>query len=244
MKTILLTGAAGSIGEKIIRSFCKSYKIICVDKNKKSLKLLKKKFSKIEIYECDLIHEPAVKKLIEFIERKFKTIDILINNAGQIYSHPIIKLGKKGFVSHSYKDWKKTIDLNLNSLFLLSSKVIENFCNNRKKGLIINISSISAKGNIGQSAYSSAKSAVEVLTKIWSEELSSFNIRVTCIAPGFFKTKSTFDSLNSYQIEHVKKNTPSLRLGKTYEIISALKFIINNKFFNGKVLPLDGGLKL
>ena len=127
---------------------------------------------------------------------------------------------------------------------LISSKVIQSFCNNRKKGLIINISSLSSKGNQGQSAYSAAKSSIEILTKIWSKELAPFGIRVTCIAPGFFETQSMKKEMSLSQINHIKSNTPLKRLGKTSEIVSAIKFIINNKFFNGKVLPIDGGLNI
>ena len=115
---------------------------------------------------------------------------------------------------------------------------------NRTKGIIINISSISAKGNVGQSAYSVAKSGLEILTKIWAKELSSFNIRVACIAPGFFNTKSTHSSLSKFHIEHLKTNTPTKRLGKVKELMLAINFIIKNEFFNGKVLSLDGGLEI
>ena len=161
-----------------------------------------------------------------------------------IYSHPIIKLTRRGFKSHSYRNWKKVLDLNLNSVFLFSSGIIENFCNNRTKGLIINIGSISAKGNIGQSAYSVAKSGIEILTKIWAHELSSFNIRVACISPGFLNTKSTNRALAKFQVEHLKDATPMKRLGSTKELNHAINFVIQNDFFNGKVLSLDGGLEI
>ena len=178
------------------------------------------------------------------LNKNYKHFDILINNAGKIYSNPIIKLSSKGLKSHSYTDWKKILNVNLKSIFLFSSSIIENFCKNRTKGIIINISSISAKGNKGQSAYSVAKSGVEILTKVWAQELSSFNIRVACIAPGFFNTKSTIRSLSSFQIDHLKKNTPLKRMGSTKELIQAINFVIKNKFFNGKVLSLDGGLEI
>ena len=173
-KTIILTGAAGSIGSEIVKSFHKSYRLICIDTDIQNLKYLKKKYKSIYVFKCNLLIEKEVNILVKKILKNFKKIDILINNAGQIYSSPIIKLGKEKFLSHNYKMWKKVIDVNLNSLFLISSKVIEALCNQRKSGLIINVSSISANGNIGQSAYSSAKKSIEVLTKIWAEELKEF----------------------------------------------------------------------
>ncbi|MFX7052632.1 SDR family NAD(P)-dependent oxidoreductase, partial [Acinetobacter baumannii] len=71
----------------------------------------------------------------------------------------------------------------------------------RRKGVIINISSIAAQGNIGQSAYAASKAAVEALTKTWSKELSIFGIRAGCIAPGFFDTPSTREGLNIHMLE-------------------------------------------
>ena len=243
-KTVILTGAAGSIGSEITKSFHKSYRVICVDTNIENLKNLKKKYKSISIFKCNLLIEKEVNGLIKKILKKFKKIDILINNAGKIHSSPIIKLGKEKFLSHNYKMWKKVIDINLHSLFLMSSKVIEAICNQRKSGLIINISSISSKGNIGQSAYSSAKKSIEILTKIWADELKDFDIRVACVAPGFLNTKSTNESLSKSQIDHIQKFTPLKRLGRTSELVHGIKFIINNKFFNGKTLQIDGGLNI
>ena len=244
MKRIIITGASGSIGSEIVKYFYKKNDLICIDIDKKNLKILKNKYKKIKTYQCDLTSKKKVDQLMSQLNTKYKHFDILINNAGKIYSNPIIKLSSKGLKSHSYTDWKKILDVNLNSIFLFSSSIIENFCKNRTKGIIINISSISAKGNKGQSAYSVAKSGVEILTKVWAQELSSFNIRVVCIAPGFFNTKSTIRSLSSFQIDHLKKNTPLKRMGSTKELIQAINFVIKNKFFNGKVLSLDGGLEI
>ncbi len=244
MRRIILTGATGSIGREIVKYFYKNNEIICIDLNKNALKLLKAKYKRVKIFQCDLTNEKKVNRFFTEFNKKFKSFDILINNAGMIFNHPIVKLGEKGFKIHNYRDWKKILNVNLNSVFLFSSKAIENLCNHRKKGIIINISSISAKGNVGQSAYSVSKSGIEILTKIWAKELSSFNVRVACIAPGFLKTKSMFNSLSQYQIDHLVKNTPSKRLGTSNELIGALNFIIKNKFFNGKVLPLDGGLSI
>ena len=114
----------------------------------------------------------------------------------------------------------------------------------RTKGLIINVSSISANGNVGQSAYSAAKAAVNALTVTWSKELGMFGIRSTAIAPGIVDTSSTQRSLSEANIRKWKKNTPLGRLGKLEEISESVKFIIENDFFNGRILEIDGGLKI
>jgi 3-oxoacyl-[acyl-carrier protein] reductase len=243
MKTILLTGAGGSIGSYIIKSFYKNYNLICVDKNKDKLNAVKKKYGRITIYSCDLTKTNEVKKLLKNIIKN-KTIDILINNAGTIYSEPLIKFKKKKFKCHSYKSWLNIINANLNSTFLISSNIIEHLCNLRKESLIINISSIAALGNKGQSAYSASKSAIETLTKVWAKELADFNIRVTCISPGFFNTDSTKRSLSNDIISDIVSSTPSKRMGTYREFTGAINFIIKNKFFNGKILSIDGGFVL
>ena len=187
-------------------------------------------------------------ELIFFIEKKinkkFKSIDILINNAGLIYNSLIVSRSNLALKKHSYLHWKKVISSNLDSTFLTSVFTIENMIKNRSSGLIINISSIAARGNIGQSAYASAKAAIESFTITLSKELSNFGIRVAAIAPGFIETKSTKLALNEKQLLTIKNKTPAGRLGKTSELIGAIDFIIKNKFYNGKILKIDGGLTI
>jgi 3-oxoacyl-[acyl-carrier protein] reductase len=114
----------------------------------------------------------------------------------------------------------------------------------RTKGLILNISSIAAHGNVGQSAYSAAKAGIEALTKTWSKELGMFRIRCACIAPGFFNTSSTQENVNEHMLDKWKKSIPLGKLGELNDLLSATKFIIENDYFNGKILSLDGGLTI
>ncbi len=240
---LLITGAAGSIGYEIIKKFYKkNYNIIAVDKTKK--KELIKMFPKINYFSCDLTNEKSTKNLFLKIKKKFKSIDILINNAGLIFNSLMISRTSNGLKKHSYSEWKDVLSSNLNSTFLTSTYAIENMVINRKSGLIINISSISAEGNIGQAAYSSSKAAIESFSATLSKELAIFGIRVVSIAPGFFNTKSTLKSLSKNQISNIKSITPVSRLGKIQELTNAINFVINNKFYNGKVLKIDGGLRI
>ena len=244
MKKIVITGASGNIGTEITKYFYNKYHLICLDKNLNTLKVLKKKFPKIEIYKLDLNNLKNLSTIIKKITKKNKQIDILINNAGKIFSNPIIRFKAGKIEKHSFKDWEEVIKTNLTSTFNISSFLIENMVANRNPGLIINISSIASEGNEGQSAYSAAKAGINALTFTWAKELSRFNIRVAGISPGFFSTESTYKSINKSHINHIKENTPSKRLGKLSELIHGIDFIIKNKFFNGKILKIDGGLKI
>jgi 3-oxoacyl-[acyl-carrier protein] reductase len=136
------------------------------------------------------------------------------------------------------------MDVNLNSVFYMTSHMVDNMVAKKMQGVIINISSISAQGNVGQSAYSATKAAVEALTKTWAKELGMFKIRSACIAPGFFDTPSTRESLNENMLEQWKKNVPLKRLGVLDELYSGVEFIIRNDYYNGKILQIDGGLTI
>jgi 3-oxoacyl-[acyl-carrier protein] reductase len=193
-------------------------------------------------YVCDLTE--AVSKVISEIFNTNSGINVLINNAGIIHNEPLINLLQREDKKHSIKNWNKVIDVNLNSVFYVTSNVVDQMVAKKMKGVIINISSISAQGNIGQSAYSATKAAVEALTKTWSKELGMFKIRSVCIAPGFFNTDSTRESLNENMLKKWEKSVPLGRLGELSELVSAVEFLIQNEYYNGKILRVDGGLTI
>ena len=112
----------------------------------------------------------------------------------------------------------------------------------RHEGIIINISSIAAKGNAGQSAYSSSKAGLESLTKVWAQELGPFGIRSVAIAPGYIDTNSTRKALKDEKLTEIKNKIPLKKLGKIENITKSIKFVIENDYFNGSVLSIDGGL--
>lgn len=111
------------------------------------------------------------------------------------------------------------------------------------KGVIINISSISRAGNIGQTNYSAAKSAVDAMTVTWAKELSKFGIRVGAVAPGYINTEMVA-KIRPDIIEKVVQNIPVGRLGEMEEISLTVQFIIRNDFFTGRVIEVDGGMRL
>lgn len=238
-KVFLITGCNGSVGSALLKYFSKkNINIIGIDNKKEKIKKKKNIF----FYNCDLKSDKSVKNTFKKINIKFKKIDVVINAAGLIYSSLLFNYKKGSIQKHLYKDWKKVLSSNLDTAFLSTLYSAEHMISNNQKGVIINISSVSAEGNVGQVAYSSSKAAVETLSKTIAKELSIFGIRVACLAPGFFLTKSTKRSLTANEIEKIKNNTSVKRFGKISELIKGVEFIINNKFFNGKTLNLDGGL--
>jgi 3-oxoacyl-[acyl-carrier protein] reductase len=241
---ILITGAGRGIGRFIALGLLeKAAKIIVIDNNKQLINELPIHPSLI-VFESDITDAVAVEKVVSEIFEKHNGINVCINNAGIIHSEPLVNLLSKGDKKHSIDNWNKVINLNLNAVFYVTSNVVEQMILKKQKGVIINISSISAQGNVGQSAYASTKAAVEALAKTWSKELGMFNIRAVSIAPGFFDTQSTRESLNDHMLLKWQKAIPLGKLGELEQLLSAVEFIIQNDYFNGKTLSVDGGLTI
>ncbi len=229
-KVVLVTGGLGSLGQGIAAALKnKGAKVIVFDRMESELE---------NTYEVDVTDEDSILQALEQIEK----VDVLINCAGEIYSEPIINVMKKE--KHSKASWNRIINNNLNSCFLMCSCVAKKMTESRTKGVIINFSSISAQGNMGQAAYSAAKAGVEAFTKVLAKELGMFKIRACAIAPGFIETTSTRNSLSESMIDYWKKNTPLRKLGKLEDITSTVEYIIENEYINGTVIQIDGGLTL
>lgn len=239
---VLITGGAGEIGLNIANFlFNLNYKIIIFDYNDENFDKINPNF---ECHKVDTTCEKSVNEKIEYIIKLHENIDILINNCGMIHNESLINLLKIESPTHSYDNFKKVINNNLYSTFLVTSIVAKNMVYKRKNGCIINISSICAKGNVGQTAYSAAKAGVESMTKVWAKELGPLGIRCNAIAPGFFDTNSTKKSLNQTHIETIKTNVPLMRLGKSDEISDTVLYLIKNEYINGSIINLDGGLTI
>ncbi|AFJ43297.1 SDR family oxidoreductase [Francisella orientalis] len=240
-KVAIVTGGANGLGKAIVEMLLSNNTIVCVlDISKEALESLVKNKNLFKI-PCDITKENQISNTIQEIKKQFSKIDILVNNAGILYSEPLINIMSKE-KRHSVLMWQKVIDINLTAPFVLGSYVVEQMIMTRTKGVIINISSISARGNAGQSAYSAAKAGLESMTAVWAKELGSFGIRCIAVAPGFMNTESTNCAVTQEILDHVRKETPIKRLGKAKDIAEAVKFVIQSDYMNGKTLQIDGGL--
>jgi 3-oxoacyl-[acyl-carrier protein] reductase len=244
-KNIIVSGGANGIGKDLALILLKQEaNVIIFDIDTRGMEALKSEFPQINVISCDVSSTQDVEKGINEVVSKYKKIDVLVNNAGYIYNSPLISLGKTGLVKHDYGQWQKVINTDLSSVFYMTLNVVEKMIMTRTRGLVINVSSISANGNPGQSAYSAAKAGIEALTSLWAKELGGFRIRVAGIAPGFASTDTTMDSMSEAMIAKWQKETPSRRFAKAAEIAEGIIFIMRNDYFNGKILQLDGGLKI
>ena len=241
-QTIIITGGAGDLGTAIA-SHLKSINFhpVIFDRDETRLATLENDY---ECLQVDLLDEEGVIKAIDDVTEKHGTIHGLINNAGVIYSELLFNLGRRDAPRHSLDQFKKTIDANLTTAFLTGAIVAEKMIMTRTKGVIINISSISATGNAGQTAYAAAKAGLNAMTITWSKELGAFGIRCAAIAPGFIETESTAKALTEDTITALKSRIPLKQLGRAEHIAQTAAFILQNDYINGKIIEVDGGLTL
>jgi 3-oxoacyl-[acyl-carrier protein] reductase len=242
---ILVTGGAAGLGLIFVEGFLQlGAKVAIFDYNKDNLKKLLNKKLLIKSFNCDVSNYEQVDKTFAKLEKQWGVPDVLINNAGIIYNSPLYNPLDRSQKKHSPEEWQKVIDVNLSGTFNVTNNWVEQVISKRKKGIVINISSVCAKGNAGQSAYSASKAGIEALTKTWAKELGPRGIRSVAIAPGYTNSGGTKNMVRSNILTHIVENTPIRRLGEPIEVFSAVKFVIENDFINGSILSLDGGLSI
>jgi len=189
---------------------------------------------------CDVTDYGQVERAVEDLAARTQGFDILVNNAGGTEDQPLVSMAG-GVRKHDVGAWDRVIAASLSSVFYVTVNVVAQMVKARAKGVIVNVSSIAAGGNAGQTAYSAAKAGVEALTKTWARELNPLGIRVVGVAPGFTKT-GIVARMNPKAAESWVKRIPVHRMAEPEEIADGVLFAITNNYFNGKVLRLDGGL--
>ena len=248
-KTIVITGAARGIGRALAVRFAgQGAHIALLDMNAADLAAATQQCIDLGVrakaYTADVSREADVAAGLDAVVRDFGSLDVIINNAGIVKDALLIKVKDGDVVGKmSLEQWRAVIDVNLTGVFLCAREAAERMIKLAKGGVIINISSISRHGNAGQSNYAAAKSGVASMTVVWAKELARYGIRVGSIAPGFTHT-DILASMKPEVLEKVIAPVPLKRLGQPDEIAHAAQFIIENDFFTGRCVDLDGGLRL
>lgn len=243
-KLALVTGATSGIGKKIALDLARQNITVCINFSKsvaaanKVLREIKQHGGNGIIYQADITNEEEVRKMFAYLSSHFKSLDILINNAG-IYKPSFIE-------EHNYIDWKNILDVNLNGKFLCTKYAVP-LLRLSKHPRIINIASRCAeKADEESSAYCCSAAAITMLTKVSALELAKYNIKVNTVSPGLTKTfLSQQFSLEGEFEEYAQKN-PSHRIGKVDDISNVVNFLISEKadFINGENINVSGGILL
>jgi 3-oxoacyl-[acyl-carrier protein] reductase len=211
----------------------------------------------LNIAESDRVVDGEIEYGIDRSEANFKTFlnkavelfgDIhgIINNAGIIRDGMLAKIDRRtGKVkSLSNSKWKQVIDVNLTGVFLGSRAYAEwHIANEKKEGVIISVSSISRHGNQGQTNYSAAKAGLVAMTALWAGELGRYGIRTGAVAPGFTKTP-ILEGMPEEMLQKLVKPVPLRRIADPEEVFKAIRFMIECDYHTGRVIDVDGGLRL
>ena len=246
---IAITGGAQGLGQAMALNLAaQGAKLALIDldeeKLQATLELVKKAGGDGHYYLANVSNEAIVESTFEQIAKDFGTLDVLINNAGITRDGLLVK-AKDGEITGkmSLSNWQQVIDVNLTGVFLCGREAAAQMIKLGSKGVIINISSISRAGNMGQTNYAAAKAGVVAMTVAWGKELSRYGIRTGAIAPGFVAT----DMVSAMPEEVLGKITagiPLKRLGQPNEIAHTARYIIENDYFSGRVVECDGALRI
>ncbi len=248
-KTIVITGAAQGLGQKMAETLSgegANVALVDLDRTKlqDTLRLCSKAGGKPKDYRADVTDELAVKSLFNSVHQDFGSIDAVINNAG-ITSDALLVKAQNGKVlkKMSLDDFHKVIAVDLRGVFLCGREAAVHMIEGGHGGVIINISSISRAGNIGQTNYSAAKAGVAAMTVTWAKELARYKIRVAGIAPGFCDTRMVAN-IPQPILDKIISTIPLRRLAMPEEIGRTALFILQNDYCTGRILEIDGGLRL
>lgn len=247
---IVITGGAQGLGLAMAQNFAaQGASLALLDMNVEQLQLAQAACEQagakvVRTYRVNVTQEDEVEATFAALDADFAGIDVLINNAGLLRDGLLIKC-KNGEVTEKMplQQWQSVLDVNLTGTFLCGREAAAIMAKRERKGVIINISSLARAGNFGQTNYAATKAGVIAMTVTWAKELGRFGIRSAAIAPGFIETPMTA-VMKPEAVERALAMVPLSRWGQPHEVADSARFIIENDYFSGRVIELDGGVRL
>ena len=235
-KKILITGATGGIGYSLVKKFSELGSVIlATGTNQDKLDKLKSVFKDINIKQFRLNEHSKIEEFINVCHTELGGLDVVVNNAGITLDNLSIRLADES--------WKKVIDINLTSTFLMCKHAIKKMLKN-KYGKIINITSIVAHtGNLGQANYAASKAGIIGFSKSLAIEYAKKNININCISPGFIRTEMT-DQINEDFKKILISKIPSGDLGTGEDIANCAAFLASDMsdYITGETIHVNGGM--
>ena len=235
-KKILITGATGGIGFSMVKKFSELGSVVlATGTNQDKLEKLKNEFKNIHIKQFRLDEHSKIGEFIDSCYNDLGGLDVLINNAGITMDNLSIRLADE--------NWKKVIDINLTSTFLMCKHSIKKMLKN-KYGKIINITSIVGHtGNLGQANYAASKAGIIGFSKSLAIEYAKKNININCISPGFIKTEMT-DKIDEEFKKMLISKIPSGDLGTGQDVANTAAFLASDmsRYITGETIHVNGGM--
>lgn len=241
-QVVLVTGGGAGIGQAIARRFAaEGAAVVIADRLLQSAKRVAAEIGraggKVLAVRSDVTQSSDVDAMVSAAEKTFGSIDIVVNNAGGCEGD--------GLVSLDQAAWDRDVALNLTSTFLCAKRVLPGMIEKRR-GVILNISSVNGLTFLGSEAYSAAKAGVISLTRSLAVRYGRYGIRSNVIAPGSVRTPVWQDRLerDPKLFETVTKWYPLGRVGEPEDVAHAALFLASQEasWISGIVLPVDGGL--
>ncbi len=189
------------------------------------------------IYKANVANRDEVNKMVRDVAKEYGSIDVLVNNAGVVRDQFLLMMTEENL--------NECFDLNVKGYFYMAQAVALKMFK-KKKGVIINMSSVSGKYSLpGQSVYGATKGAVNQMTATLAKELAPYGIRVNAVAPGFIGTEM-LNAIPDEKKEEYLKVIPQHKLGSTEDIANLVSFLASDQssYITGQVITIDGGLSL
>ena len=235
-KNVLITGASGGIGGELVKKFV-SLEANVLGSGTKAEKLdrIKKKYPNIKVKRFDISEHSRIEDFIDNVSLELGGLDILINNAGTNADNLSLRMKEE--------EWKKVVDVNLTSTFLLSKYAIKKMLKN-KFGRIVNITSVVGHtGNLGQSNYAASKAGIIGMSKSLAIEYAKKNITVNCVSPGFIVSDMTMNIAEKVKL-YLTSRIPMGKLGTGEDVSNCVAFLSSEQasYVTGETIHVNGGM--
>ena len=235
-KNILITGASGGIGNELVKKFVSlGANILGSGTKTEKLELIKKQYPNIKVKKFDIANHSGIEEFIDSVSLELGGLDVLINNAGINLDNLSIRM--------KVEEWKKVIDINLTSTFLLSKYAIKKMLKNRF-GRIVNITSVVGHvGNLGQPNYSASKAGIIGMSKSLAIEYAKKNITVNCVSPGFIVSDMTMGIADKVKL-YLTSRIPMGRFGTGEDVSNCVAFLSSEQasYVTGETVHVNGGM--
>ena len=235
-KNVLITGASGGIGGELVKKFV-SLEANVLGNGTKAEKLdqIKKKYPNIKVKRFDISEHSRIEEFIDNVSLELGGLDILINSAGTNADNLSVRMKED--------EWKKVVDVNLTSTFLLSKYAIKKMLKN-KFGRVVNITSVVGHtGNLGQSNYAASKAGIIGMSKSLAIEYAKKNITVNCVSPGFIVSDMTMNIAEKVKL-YLTSRIPMGKLGTGEDVSNCVAFLSSEQasYVTGETIHVNGGM--
>ena len=235
-KNILITGATGGIGKALVKKFISlGGNVFATGTKTEKLDLIKKEYPNIKVKRFDISEHSRIEEFIDNVNLELGSLDILINNAGNNVDNLSLRMKEE--------EWKKVIDVNLTSTFLLAKHAIKKMLKN-KFGRVVNITSVVGHtGNLGQSNYAASKAGIIGMSKSLAIEYAKKNITVNCISPGFIISDMTMNIADKVKL-YLTSRIPMGKLGTGEDVSNCVAFLSSEQasYITGETMHVNGGM--